>query len=126
MHDILKTASQVSHFTDTDKSDIFRFHLDGIQAEGYLSVNDMVVATRIANEPTPDEQWLQYITLLLGGHPDIHDQAFKIMQGGIWLCMRYDNSVTVENVSVEIGRQLSLTRYFRDVIHRFDEHIAGE
>ena len=69
---------------------------------------------------------LNYLTLLLAAHPDIHDYAIQLTSEGGWLNGYYDNGLSAEQISVEIEKHLALNCYLKSVMQKHQQCFSCE
>lgn len=119
MLNILKNIPLIQGVSMANESGLIMMTIGEYHARGCFCNLFLILSLLIKDSDDLSIETLRYITLLLGGCPEVQDYSLQLTPEGGWLCGLYSKDGTLEMITMEIEKQLALTRYLQNTIsHR--------
>lgn len=126
MLDVLKNIPLIDNLRSGNQHGGWLMTVDDHPAKGETGPLSLSIALFINHFEEFTPVMLHYLTLLLAAHPDMHDYALQLTGEGGWLYGYYEKNISIERMSVEIEKHLSLTRYLKNIIFNQSKPYSGE
>lgn len=126
MISILKRIPLISNVQCSSERNVILMQVDNFQAKASVYQLMLVIAILLKRKEGVSPATLHYTTLLLAGHPDIHDYALQYQDDSWWLLCYYDKERDCESLAEGIEKHLALSRYLQGMIAKLEKRSSTD
>lgn len=106
--------SEIGNLSDEKN---FSGAIDGRYVNVCCSPYSLAISFFINDSWDINDDSLHYISLFIGGHPDMYDYALHITTEGLWLCRCYAKNMTTELLTIEVEKHIIVTQFVENIVN---------